>query len=123
MHCRGWKSVYCMPPRAAFKGSAPMKLSDRLHQVLRWVLGSVKIFLSRHCPLWYGYGGNLKWLERLACINTILYPFTSIPLLTYCTIPASSGVERGRRKAAEMRAEVEEKEMRRGLGVVGSGEE
>ncbi|KAH7691046.1 Cellulose synthase (UDP-forming) protein [Dioscorea alata] len=88
MHCRGWKSVYCMPERPAFKGSAPINLSDRLHQVLRWALGSVEIFLSRHCPLWYGYGGNLKWLERFAYINTIVYPFTSIPLLAYCTIPA-----------------------------------
>ncbi|OMP03190.1 Cellulose synthase [Corchorus olitorius] len=88
MHCRGWKSVYCVPNRAAFKGSAPINLSDRLHQVLRWALGSVEIFLSRHCPLWYGYGGKLKWLERLAYTNTIVYPFTSIPLLAYCTIPA-----------------------------------
>ncbi|KAJ9176480.1 hypothetical protein P3X46_011789 [Hevea brasiliensis] len=88
MHCRGWKSIYCSPERAAFKGSAPINLSDRLHQVLRWALGSVEIFLSRHCPLWYGYGGKLKWLERLAYVNTIVYPFTSIPLLAYCTIPA-----------------------------------
>lgn len=88
MHCRGWKSVYCMPKRPAFKGSAPINLSDRLHQVLRWALGSVEIFLSRHCPLWYAYGGKLKWLERLAYINTIVYPFTSIPLLAYCTLPA-----------------------------------
>lgn len=88
MHCRGWKSVYCMPKRPAFKGSAPINLSDRLHQVLRWALGSVEIFFSRHCPLWYAWGGKLKILERLAYINTIVYPFTSIPLLAYCTIPA-----------------------------------
>ncbi|XP_062079852.1 cellulose synthase A catalytic subunit 4 [UDP-forming]-like [Humulus lupulus] len=88
MHCRGWKSVYCMPKRAAFKGSAPINLSDRLHQVLRWALGSVEIFLSRHCPLWYGWGGKLKLLERLAYTNTIVYPWTSIPLIAYCTIPA-----------------------------------
>ncbi|KAF9688510.1 hypothetical protein SADUNF_Sadunf02G0204500 [Salix dunnii] len=88
MHCRGWRSVYCSPKRPAFKGSAPINLSDRLHQVLRWALGSIEIFLSHHCPLWYGYGGKLKLLERLAYINTIVYPFTSIPLLAYCTIPA-----------------------------------
>ncbi|XP_030498730.2 cellulose synthase A catalytic subunit 4 [UDP-forming] [Cannabis sativa] len=88
MHCRGWKSVYCMPKRDAFKGSAPINLSDRLHQVLRWALGSVEIFLSRHCPLWYGWGGKLKLLERLAYTNTIVYPWTSIPLIAYCTIPA-----------------------------------
>ncbi|XVF72065.1 hypothetical protein PTKIN_Ptkin12aG0091400 [Pterospermum kingtungense] len=88
MHCRGWKSDYCEPKRPALKGSAPINLSDRLHQVLRWALASVAIFLSRHCPLWYGYGGKLKWLGRLAYISTIVYPFTSIPLLAYCTIPA-----------------------------------
>ncbi|KAE7995878.1 hypothetical protein FH972_000641 [Carpinus fangiana] len=89
LHCRGWRSIYCMPLRPAFKGSAPINLSDRLHQVLRWALGSVEIFLSRHCPLWYGFaGGRLKWLQRLAYINTIVYPFTSLPLIAYCAIPA-----------------------------------
>ncbi|KAF6151973.1 hypothetical protein GIB67_010547 [Kingdonia uniflora] len=89
MHCRGWRSIYCMPKRPAFKGSAPINLSDRLNQVLRWALGSVEIFFSRHSPLLYGYkGGNLKWLERFAYINTTIYPFTSLPLLAYCTLPA-----------------------------------
>jgi cellulose synthase A len=89
MHCRGWRSIYCMPLRPAFKGSAPINLSDRLHQVLRWALGSVEIFFSRHCPLWYGYGGGrLKWLQRLSYINTIVYPFTSVPLVAYCCLPA-----------------------------------
>ncbi|CAM8932951.1 unnamed protein product [Rhodiola kirilowii] len=89
MHCRGWRSIYCMPLRPAFKGSAPINLSDRLHQVLRWALGSVEIFLSRHCPLWYGFGGGrLKWLQRVAYINTIVYPFTSLPLIAYCLLPA-----------------------------------
>ncbi|KAL2502446.1 Cellulose synthase A catalytic subunit 7 [UDP-forming] [Forsythia ovata] len=89
MHCRGWRSIYCMPKRAAFKGSAPINLSDRLNQVLRWALGSVEIFFSRHSPVWYGYKeGNLKWLERFAYVNTTVYPFTSLPLLAYCTLPA-----------------------------------
>lgn len=89
MHCRGWRSIYCMPKRPAFKGSAPINLSDRLNQVLRWALGSVEIFFSRHSPLWYGYkGGKLKWLERFAYANTTIYPFTSIPLLAYCILPA-----------------------------------
>ena len=88
MHCRGWRSIYCVPTRPAFKGSAPINLSDRLNQVLRWALGSVEISLSRHCPLWYGYGGRLKCLERLAYINTTIYPLTSLPLVAYCTLPA-----------------------------------
>ncbi|KAJ0434545.1 putative cellulose synthase (UDP-forming) [Helianthus annuus] len=72
-----------------FKGSTPINLLDRLNQVLRWPLGSVEIFLSRHCPLWYGWGGGrLKLLQRLAYINTIVYAFTSLPLVAYCTLPA-----------------------------------
>ncbi|KAL3504179.1 hypothetical protein ACH5RR_034020 [Cinchona calisaya] len=88
MHCHGWRSIYCVPARPAFKGSAPINLSDRLQQVLQWALGSIEIFLSRHCPLWYGYGGGLKWLERMSYINATVYPLTSIPLLVYCTLPA-----------------------------------
>ncbi|KAJ0939903.1 putative cellulose synthase (UDP-forming) [Helianthus annuus] len=72
MHCHGWRSVYCIPKRPAFKGSAPINLSDRLHQVLRWALGSVEILLSRHCPIWYGYGCGLKPLERLSYINSVV---------------------------------------------------
>jgi cellulose synthase A len=88
MHCHGWRSVYCIPKRAAFKGSAPINLSDRLHQVLRWALGSVEILLSRHCPIWYGYGCGLKPLERFSYINSVVYPLTSVPLIAYCTLPA-----------------------------------
>jgi len=88
MHCHGWRSVYCTPKRPAFKGSAPINLSDRLHQVLRWALGSVEILLSRHCPIWYGYGCGLKPLERFSYINSVVYPLTSIPLIAYCTLPA-----------------------------------
>ncbi|GMI77100.1 ISOXABEN RESISTANT 2, cellulose synthase 6, PROCUSTE 1 [Hibiscus trionum] len=88
MHCHGWRSVYCIPKRPAFKGSAPINLSDRLHQVLRWALGSVEIFLSRHCPIWYGYGCGLKPLERFSYIASVVYPLTSVPLLIYCTLPA-----------------------------------
>ncbi|KAK4352435.1 hypothetical protein RND71_027953 [Anisodus tanguticus] len=47
MHCHGWRSIYCMPKRPAFKGSAPINLSDRLHQVLRWALGSIEFFFQQ----------------------------------------------------------------------------
>ncbi|KAJ8478000.1 hypothetical protein OPV22_021727 [Ensete ventricosum] len=88
MHCHGWRSIYCIPGRPAFKGSAPLNLLDRLHQILRWALGSAENFLSKHCPLWYGYRGGLTWLELLSYINATVYPWTSIPLLAYCTLPA-----------------------------------
>uniref|UniRef100_A0A151U489 Cellulose synthase A catalytic subunit 5 [UDP-forming] n=1 Tax=Cajanus cajan TaxID=3821 RepID=A0A151U489_CAJCA len=88
MHCKGWKSVHCMPKKAAFKGSAPINLSDRFHQVLKWASGSTQIFFSCYYPLSDGYSGKLKCLQRLAYTSSIVYPFTSIPLLIYCTIPA-----------------------------------
>ncbi|KAH7546110.1 cellulose synthase A catalytic subunit 7 [UDP-forming] [Ziziphus jujuba] len=89
MHCRGWRSIYCMPTLPAFKGTAPINLSDRLNQVLRWALGSIEIFFSHHSPLWYGYKeGKLKWLERFAYVNTTVYPFTSLALLAYTVLPA-----------------------------------
>ncbi|XP_061365117.1 cellulose synthase A catalytic subunit 7 [UDP-forming]-like isoform X2 [Gastrolobium bilobum] len=89
MHCHGWRSVYCMPKRPAFRGTAPINLTDRLNQVLRWAVGSLQILFSRHCPLWYGFKeGRLKGLQRIAYINSTVYPFSSIPLLIYCLIPA-----------------------------------
>ncbi|KAF7836332.1 putative cellulose synthase A catalytic subunit 3 [UDP-forming] [Senna tora] len=88
MHCHGWRSIYCIPERSAFKVCAPRNLSDGLHKVFRWALGSTEILLSKHCPIWYGYGGGLKWLERLSYINATVYPWTSIPLVAYCTLPA-----------------------------------
>ncbi|KAI8023601.1 Cellulose synthase A catalytic subunit 7 [UDP-forming] [Camellia lanceoleosa] len=73
MHCRGWRSIYCMPNRPAFKGSAPINLSDRLNQVLRGALG------------WYGYKEeNLNGSSALH-ISTQLFTLhlhTSTCLLT-----------------------------------------
>ncbi|XP_073104613.1 probable cellulose synthase A catalytic subunit 8 [UDP-forming] isoform X2 [Elaeis guineensis] len=88
MHARGWRSIYCMPFLPAFKAIMPISLSDRLNQLLQWAIGSVEILLSRHCPVWYAYGGKLRLFERIAYINATIYPITSIPLVIYCTLPA-----------------------------------
>lgn len=88
MHCHGWRSIYCIPERPAFKVSSPANLSNGLQQVFQWALGSIDIFMSKHCPIWYGYKGGLKFLERISYINAIVYPWTSIPLVAYCTLPA-----------------------------------
>ncbi|KAL4295619.1 hypothetical protein GQ457_12G001800 [Hibiscus cannabinus] len=88
MHNRGWRSVYCVTKRDAFRGTAPINLTDRLHQVLRWATGSVEIFFSRNNPLFATR--RLKFLQRIAYLNVGFYPFTSIFLVVYCFLPALS---------------------------------
>lgn len=88
MHRRGWRSIFCDPPIPAFRGPAPIHLSDHLQQVVCSALGSVEISLSSHNPIWYGLRGGLKWLERVAYINAAVYPFASFPLVAYCILPA-----------------------------------
>ncbi|XP_039114391.1 cellulose synthase-like protein D5 [Dioscorea cayenensis subsp. rotundata] len=88
MHNRGWRSVYCVTKRDAFRGTAPINLTDRLHQVLRWATGSVEIFFSRNNALFATR--RMKFLQRVAYFNVGMYPFTSIFLLVYCILPAIS---------------------------------
>ncbi|KAK9928055.1 hypothetical protein M0R45_025209 [Rubus argutus] len=88
MHNRGWKSIYCVTKRDAFRGTAPINLTDRLHQVLRWATGSVEIFFSRNNALLAS--SRMKLLQRIAYLNVGMYPFTSIFLIVYCFLPALS---------------------------------
>ena len=89
MHNRGWRSVYCITnKRDAFRGTAPINLTDRLHQVLRWATGSVEIFFSRNNALLATR--RLKFLQRVAYLNIAIYPFTSLFLVIYCFLPALS---------------------------------
>lgn len=88
MHNRGWKSVYCVTKRDAFRGTAPINMTDRLHQVLRWATGSVEIFFSRNNALLAS--PKLKFLQRIAYLNVGIYPFTSVFLIVYCFLPALS---------------------------------
>ncbi|KAK4751687.1 hypothetical protein SAY87_020485 [Trapa incisa] len=88
MHNRGWRSVYCVTKRDAFRGTAPINLTDRLHQVLRWATGSVEIFFSRNNAALAS--SRLKLLQRIAYLNVGIYPFTSIFLIVYCFLPALS---------------------------------
>lgn len=88
MHNRGWRSIYCVTKRDAFRGTAPINLTDRLHQVLRWATGSVEIFFSRNNAL--VASPRMKLLQRIAYFNVGIYPFTSFFLIVYCFLPALS---------------------------------
>ncbi|KAL2624372.1 hypothetical protein R1flu_008617 [Riccia fluitans] len=88
MHNRGWRSIYCVTKRDAFRGTAPINLTDRLHQVLRWATGSVEIFFSRNNAIFAN--SQMKLLQRVAYLNVGVYPFTSIFLIVYCFLPALS---------------------------------
>jgi cellulose synthase-like protein len=88
MHNRGWKSVYCVTKLDAFRGTAPINLTDRLHQVLRWATGSVEIFFSKNNAIMASR--RMKFLQRIAYLNVGIYPFTSVFLIVYCFLPALS---------------------------------
>ncbi|KAM3397242.1 cellulose synthase-like protein D3 [Capsicum galapagoense] len=88
MHNRGWRSIYCVTKRDAFRGTAPINLTDRLHQVLRWATGSVEIFFSRNNA--FLASPRMKFLQRIAYLNCGIYPFTSVFLIVYCFLPALS---------------------------------
>lgn len=45
MHKRGWRSVYHMTKPNAFQGTAPLNLTDKLHQVIKFSLEYSKICL------------------------------------------------------------------------------
>lgn len=90
MHIKGWRSRYCSIYPHAFIGTAPINLTERLFQVLRWSTGSLEIFFSRNNPL---FGSTfLHPLQRVAYINITTYPFTAIFLIFYTTVPALSFV-------------------------------
>ncbi|CAL4940411.1 unnamed protein product [Urochloa decumbens] len=88
LHRRGWRSAYCATAPDAFRGTAPINLTDRLHQVLRWAAGSLEIFFSRNNAL-LASRHRLHPLQRVAYLNTTLYPFTSVFLMVYCLLPAA----------------------------------
>ncbi|KAA0044399.1 cellulose synthase-like protein D5 [Cucumis melo var. makuwa] len=88
MHNRGWRSVYCITKHHAFRGTAPINLTDRLHQVLVWATGSVELFLSRNNSLFATR--RMKFLQKVDYFNNSVYPFSSFFILVDCFLPAVS---------------------------------
>lgn len=87
-HNQCWRSIYCVNKMVTFRETAPINLTDRLHQVLRWVTGSVEIFFSRNNALIDS--PRMKLLQRIVYFNVGIYPFTSFFLIVYCFFPAIS---------------------------------
>ncbi|KAL3630852.1 hypothetical protein CASFOL_023836 [Castilleja foliolosa] len=83
MHNRGWQSIYCLTKRDAFRWTAPINLTDRLHQILRWATVSVELFFSRKNA--FLASSRMKVLQRIAYLNFIVQTLNvtfSIYLLT-----------------------------------------
>ncbi|CAN6199383.1 unnamed protein product [Urochloa humidicola] len=89
MHRQGWLSRLCTLEPAAFRGTAPINLAERLLQITRWSGGSLEMFFSHNNPLLpaTGGGGWLHPLQRVAYLNMTIYPVTSIFIVLYGLCP------------------------------------
>ncbi|CAN6199378.1 unnamed protein product [Urochloa humidicola] len=84
VHRTGWCSMYCRIEPDAFRGTAPINLTERLYQILRWSGGSLEMFFS-HCPLLAGR--RLNFMQRIAYTNMTAYPISSVFLVFYLLFP------------------------------------
>ncbi|KAL6856096.1 hypothetical protein ACP4OV_018898 [Aristida adscensionis] len=88
VHRKGWRSMYCAMEPDAFRGTAPINLTERLSQILRWSGGSLDMFLSRrHCPLLAG--ARLRPMQRVAYANMTVYPVAAAFIFAYDLLPAA----------------------------------
>uniref|UniRef100_A0ACD5ZBA2 Uncharacterized protein n=1 Tax=Avena sativa TaxID=4498 RepID=A0ACD5ZBA2_AVESA len=85
LHRNGWRSTYCAMEPDAFRGTAPINLTERLYQILRWSGGSLEMFFSRFCPLLAGR--RLHPMQRIAYINMTTYPVSTFFLVMYDLYP------------------------------------
>ncbi|KAJ1276967.1 hypothetical protein BS78_05G257600 [Paspalum vaginatum] len=85
IHRQGWRSIYCSIEAAAFRGTAPINLTERLLQVLRWSGGSLEMFFyhSNACLA----GPRMHPLQRIAYLNMSTYPIVTIFILAYNLFP------------------------------------
>ncbi|CAL5063864.1 unnamed protein product [Urochloa decumbens] len=87
IHCRGWRSVYNDPPRAAFVGVGPTTIAQTILQHKRWSEGNFSIFLSKYCPFLFGHGKTKLPHQMGYCIYGLWAP-NSLPTLYYVVIPS-----------------------------------
>nr|CAB3454608.1 unnamed protein product [Digitaria exilis] len=85
IHGQGWRSMYCTMEHDAFCGIAPINLTERLHQIVRWSGGSLEMFFSHNNP--FIGGRRIQPLQRVSYLNMTIYPVTSVFILTYALSP------------------------------------
>ncbi|KAJ1291343.1 hypothetical protein BS78_02G309600 [Paspalum vaginatum] len=85
LHRKGWRSMYCAMEPDAFRGTAPINLTERLYQILRWSGGSLDMFCSRNCPLLAGR--RLHAMQRVAYTNMTIYPISAAFIFAYDLLP------------------------------------
>jgi mixed-linked glucan synthase len=86
IHGQGWRSMYCTMEADAFRGTAPINLTERLYQIIRWSGGSLEVFFLSYNPLCSGR--RLHPIQRAAYLNFTIYPVTSLFILLYAFCPA-----------------------------------
>jgi cellulose synthase/poly-beta-1,6-N-acetylglucosamine synthase-like glycosyltransferase len=87
MHRQGWRSVYCSVEPAAFRGTAPINLTERLLQLLRWSGGSLEMFFSHSNALLAAGAARMHPLQRVAYLNMSTYPLVTVFILAYNLFP------------------------------------
>nr|CAB3458279.1 unnamed protein product [Digitaria exilis] len=85
IHGQGWCSMYATMEREAFQGTAPINLTERLYQIIRWSGGSMEVFFSPYNPMLSGR--RLHPLQRAAYLNFTIYPVTAVFILLYAFCP------------------------------------
>ncbi|KAF6176799.1 hypothetical protein GIB67_014173 [Kingdonia uniflora] len=86
IQCRGWKSIFYCPERAAFFGIAPTTLAQMLVQHKRWAEGHFQILLSKCCPFIMGHGRINLELQMGYSIYDLWAP-NCLPTLCYLILP------------------------------------
>ncbi|MQL99282.1 hypothetical protein Taro_032002 [Colocasia esculenta] len=86
LHCKGWVSVFCDPPRPAFLGDVPITLNDVLSQNKRWSIGLLQVAFSKCSPLTLGVREGS--LPMAMCYARYAYWASwCIPMSIYAVLP------------------------------------
>ncbi|CAN6914350.1 unnamed protein product [Brassica oleracea] len=86
LHCEGWRSIFCNPPKIAFYGDSPKCLIDVVSQQKRWTIGLLEVAFSRFSPITYGVRST-SLLTGMAYCQYAFWAFSLIPLAIHGFLP------------------------------------